>query len=285
MRLRREINATVAVSALLVAGCAIVAIVFGFGRSLAVARLARQSSIVAALQRNLRAEHAELSGTRIGTSYVSATLDAQVGGDLFDVWNLPGDRDFLLSADFSGKGVGAAVNVAFVQFAIRTLSLELDDPAEILARFNRLFAATIPDPTLFVVVFLGRYHAATRTLTFASAGHGSAYVRRGRKVEVLPVTGPIIGLGDGDGFACRTLELAEGDTVVLATDGLTESRDRNGEILGDDEAMRLIADGPLHPQELCDRLVEEVSTRAQGDIKDDLALLAIEVTAGRPAGV
>ncbi len=283
--LRREINATVGVSALLVAACAISAIFFGFGRSLAVARLARQSSIVAALQRNLRAEHAALSGTRIGTSYVSATLDAQVGGDLFDVWNLPGGRDFVLSADFSGKGVGAAVNVAFVQFAIRTLSLELDDPADILARFNRLFAAMIADPTLFVVVFLGRYDTASRTLTFASAGHGSAYVRRGRTVDVLPVTGPIVGLGDGDGYESRKLVLAEGDTVVLATDGLTESRDRHGEILGDAEAMRLIADGPVDPQELCDRLVAEVSTRAQGTIKDDLALLAIHILGGaRPAG-
>ena len=102
---------------------------------------------------------------------------------------------------------------------------------------------------------------------------------------MLPVTGPIVGLGDGDGYESRKLVLAEGDTVVLATDGLTESRDRHGEILGDAEAMRLIADGPVDPQELCDRLVAEVSTRAQGTIKDDLALLAIHVLGGaRPAG-
>ncbi len=275
--LRRKINRTVALSALIDTAFAIGAIMIAFGRSVAVAALARQHSIVVALQRSLRAKHAPLRGTKIGTSYISATADAELGGDLFDVWQAPGDRDYVLSADFSGKGIDVAVHTAFVQFAIRTLSMEHSDPAEIMTAFNRLFIHTIADPTLFVVIFLGRFDAKTRTLTFTSAGHGAAFLRAARSVDTLAVTGPIVGIAASSVYEARSIRLSPSDLLLLATDGLTESRDRDGELLGETQAKRLIADGPADPQALCDRLVEEVLRRAGGTIKDDLALLAIEV--------
>jgi len=66
---------------------------------------------------------------------------------------------------------------------------------------------------------------------------------------------------------------------VLATDGLTEARDESGDLLGDEGVIALLHDTPGEPQAICDRLVAEVERRSGGEVKDDLAILALRVLA------
>jgi serine phosphatase RsbU (regulator of sigma subunit) len=274
--LRREINATVAISVGLVTVFAIVAFAYAAGRAQAVARLAREQSLVDALQRTLRVAGASLPHTRMGSAYTSATREALVGGDLLDAWRVGSDRGWFLIADASGKGIEAARHSAFAQYAIRALAAESRDPADIVSRFNRLFLDTFDDPSVFVVLFLGAFDARTHTLYYASAGHGTAYVRRGTIVERLPPTGSIIGIDPEERYTTEAVRLALGDAVLLATDGLTEARDRHGEMLGEDRVAAIFSEGPADPQALCNRLVE-VANAFSGGVQDDLAIVALRV--------
>jgi serine phosphatase RsbU (regulator of sigma subunit) len=277
--LRRRINATVAISAGAIAIFAIVALWFALGRALAVQALAREQSLVVALQQALRVDGVALPRTQLGFAYTSATREALVGGDLIDAWRSRGDAGWFLIADVSGKGIGAARHSAFAQYAIRTLAADTDDPAVVVARFNRLFLETFAEPGTFVVLFVAALDGRTGLMRYCSAGHGGAYVRRAAGVELLAPTGAVVGLDREQTYSNGTLTLAPGELIVLATDGLTEARDASGAFLGDEGVVAIIAATPPDPQLVCDRLVAAVTERSQGAIGDDLAILALRVLA------
>jgi len=284
--LRRRIDETLRGAILAILCFGILGILFiGWGRRM-LSRIDRERQIIETLQRAFRTGWDPLPRSRIGTAYISATRDASVGGDLFDIRRLSRDRGLLVVADVSGKGIEAAVNTAFVKYSLRTLALANDDPAAVLGAFNRLFLQTIKDPSLFVVVFVAIFDARTLQLSYASAGHAGAFLRRDGTVRALDVTGPIIGLDPEFTYETRTIDLAPHDLLVLATDGLTEARDRNGNVLDETGAMRLLEKSSSDPQTCADELVSEVRRRSGGRITDDLALLVVEVqeSIAEPAG-
>ena len=276
--LRQRVNATVAMSVGIIGAFAIVALSLGLSRARAVEALIREQSMVAALQQTLRVEGVQLPRTSVGWAYTSATREALVGGDLIDTWRADAKRGWFMIADVSGKGIEAARHSAFVQYAIRTIAAVNDDPALVLARFNRLFLDTFEDSNIFVVLFLGAFDARTGMMRYASAGHATAFVlRRGGEIDQLLPTGSIIGI-DRDGvYETRSMSVAPNETIVLATDGLTESRDDGGDFLGDDGVIALLRGTKDTPQAICDRLVAEVERRSGGEVKDDLAILALRV--------
>jgi sigma-B regulation protein RsbU (phosphoserine phosphatase) len=276
---RRRINQGVAVSSATVALLGIAAVVLGLSRSTAMRKLERETSLVDALQRTLRVGGTRLPRTEVGFAYASATAEALVGGDLLDSWRDGEDQGWFLIADASGKGIQAARHSAFAQYAIRALASERDDPGDVVAQFNRLFGDTFDDPGIFVVLFLGRFDARSKVLRYASAGHSAAFIRRGRLVQQLAPTGPIIGMEADSTYETCAITLHIGETVLLATDGLTEARDAAGNFLGDDGVAQLLASAPLDPQGICDLLVGEAERRSNGEIADDLAILAIAVVA------
>ena len=152
-----------------------------------------------------------------------------------------------------------------------------------LLAFNNLFLDTIKDPGLFVVVFVGIFDVRSLRFSYASAGHSGAYLRRGGSVNQLRVTGPIVGLDRTVTFETETLDLLPNDMLLLATDGLTEARDRSGQPLDDSGAMNLLARAPRDPQACADELVKAVRRRSGGRLLDDLALLAIAIEDTPPA--
>jgi serine phosphatase RsbU (regulator of sigma subunit) len=177
----------------------------------------------------------------------------------------------------------AAVNTAFVKYSIRTLARRLSDPAAILGEFNTIFLETVVDPNLFVVGFVGVLDERGHRLTYASAGHAGAYLRRGASVTQLDVTGPIVGLDVSFGYEHRQIALEDGDVLLVATDGLSEARTAAGELLGDDGAMRLLLAADMtDAQRGADDIVEQVRLRSGGALRDDLALLVIAIDGGSP---
>ena len=244
------------------------------------AALTRQHSIAAHLQAALGVGWQSIPGATIGTVYVSATSDSEVGGDLFDAWRIDDERGAIMIADMSGKGIDAVVNTAFCKYSIRALLDTYRDPASVMTAFNNLFARMVSDPSMFVVAFLGVFDACSGVLEYVSAGHEPAFYRTGDEVRLLQIGGPIVGMEDDSTYKVSTLMLQRGDLVVLATDGLTEARDVRGEMLGAAGACDLIAKAPSNPQELCDALIDEVRRRGGNAVSDDLALLALRYESG-----
>jgi serine phosphatase RsbU (regulator of sigma subunit) len=280
-RAQRELK--LRINQALLGGMASIA-VFGFigiafvaSRAQMLSTIARERSIVETLQGAFRTDLDRLPGSRIGTAYLSADEDAAVGGDLYDVRRLDDDRGLVIVADVSGKGLEAAVNTAFVKYSIRTLAFSNADPAAILTGFNRVFLETIRDPSIFVVAFVGIIDARRGTLEYASAGHAGAFLRHDGAVTQLEVTGPIVGMEADVTYENRSLSLARGDLLLLATDGLTEARDSEGKLLEDSGAMTLLRRTSDDPQRCADELVGTVRRMSGGAPKDDLALVVIAI--------
>jgi serine phosphatase RsbU (regulator of sigma subunit) len=262
----------------------LLAILFNAYRSRLNLELEEERTTTEILQRAFRSESVPLPHCEVGTAYRSASRHSAVGGDVFDVYQISDRLALLIIADVSGKGIDAAVLTAFIKFTIRGIALRHTDPGAILAEFNAAFSRAVRNPYLFVSMFVGLLDTQTFELRYASAGHDSAFLRRSDSVRQLAVTGPVLGVMD-EPFETCTIALRAGDTLVLATDGLTEARDRSGNLLHEVGAMRLIDRSPAGAQALADDLVSQVLAVAGNRLRDDLALLVVRIdeTAGTNA--
>lgn len=252
----------------------LLAILFNAFRSRLYRELEEERTTTEILQRAFRSEAFPIPHCEVGGAYVSASSHLAVGGDVYDVYRLSSNLALLLIADVSGKGVDAAVLTAFIKFTIRAIALRRRDPAAILSEFNTSFSQAVENPYLFVSMWLGILDTETLVLRYASAGHDSAFIRRSRNVQQLPVTGPILGVME-EPFETRQTNLEHGDLLVLATDGLTEARTRSGRQLLETGAMELIAKGSEHAQELADGIVASVRALSRNRLRDDLAVLVV----------
>jgi CHASE3 domain sensor protein len=211
----------------------------------------------------------------VGTVYRSATRGARIGGDVYDVYRLDADRTLMIVGDVSGKGLIAAVDTTFVRYAVRTLASEGLGPDEIVRRFDALYRAAKPAPESFVTLCAGIHDRRAGVFAYTNAGHEACWVRHGDTVTVLAPTGPVIGLG-GIPFGAAQAPLGVGDLLVLATDGLTEARDPDGNMIPMERVTEWIRDlDASSPQGLADALVALVARYSHGRITDDLAILAV----------
>jgi len=244
--------------------------------------LGRDKTTIETLQTVYLSQTIPLPYCEIGSAYAAASSAFAVGGDVYDMYRLSERNALIMIADVSGKGVDAAVLTAFIKFTIRSIALRRPEPGRILAEFNTAFAHAyaVDNPSLFVSMFVGVLDPEASYMQYASAGHDSAFIRRSNGVQQLAVTGPVLGVME-EPFETRTVQLADGDTIVLATDGLTEARDRDGELLHEQGAMALIERSSQDPQRLADELVAKVRSLGGNHMRDDLAILAVRVVGTR----
>lgn len=271
-----QVNRTLYIRAFYLLVFGLLAILFNAFRSRLDRELAEERTTTEVLQRAIRSEHITLPGTQVGSAYSSATRDLAVGGDIFDMYRLSEQLAMIMVADVSGKGIDAAVLSAFIKFTIRSSALHHRDPGAILTDVNLAFARTVDNPELFVSMFVGILDMQALQLRYASGGHDAAFLRHAKNVRQFPVTGPVLGVMF-EPFETKLVHLQHGDTLVLTTDGLTESRNRRGDFLGSDGARELIAACSEPPQQLADELVAKVRARGGNHMSDDLAVLVIRM--------
>ncbi|CQR62095.1 SpoIIE family protein phosphatase [Streptomyces leeuwenhoekii] len=252
----------------------------------------------------------EASGLDIACRYLPGNAatgrPSEVGGDWFDVIELPGHRTALVVGDVMGRGLRAAVAMGELRTAVRTLA-QLDlEPAEVLAQLDEIArglgaaggpsqtfgggvrqatrAARRPREADLSEVYLATcvyavYDAVTRRCTFANAGHlPPVLVEPGEQALMLDVPpGMPLGVG-GEPFEEVEVELPEGALLALYTDGLVESRDHPL-----DEGLQAFVGAltdPTRPlEDVCDHVLNTLDTH-HGE--DDIALLMARVQ-GLPA--
>jgi sigma-B regulation protein RsbU (phosphoserine phosphatase) len=117
--------------------------------------------------------------------------------------------------------------MASIQALLRTLVPVNKSPAEVMRQVHKLFIHNIRFET-FVTFFIGAFDSSTKTLTFCNAGHLPPLILRNTKSKegspvMLHPTGAAIGLIEEAEFGEKTIELQNGDLLVLYTDGVTEA--------------------------------------------------------------
>ena len=204
-----------------------------------------------------------------------------VGGDGYDFVDLGGGNVAIVLADVSGKGMPGAILWANLQATLRSQTAALaGDLPGFMATVNRLFfAATSPEH--FATLFLGIYDDASRSLRYVNCGHNAPLLARADGgFDQLNSTAPALGLMEKWTARERSVELREGDTLLIYSDGVTEAR-RESEVTGDEEFgdARLAASLCQHARQpladLPDSILEDVKAFAGPEPQDDRTLVAL----------
>jgi PAS domain S-box-containing protein len=239
----------------------------------------------------------EAAGLDIACRYLPGNTAAEVGGDWFDVIELPGHRTALVVGDVMGRGLRAAVAMGELRTAVRTLALLDLEPAEVLSHLDEI-ARSLSGPGAgrsrrakerdgedLAEVYLATcvyavYDAVTRRVTIANAGHlPPVVVQPGDPAMMLDVPQGIpLGVG-GEPFEEVDVELPDGSLLALYTDGLVESR-RHALDEGLDALRDALDSVALPLEDACDHVLAELNPH-HGE--DDVALLMARV-GGLPSG-
>jgi len=145
-----------------------------------------------------------------------------VGGDCFDVIDLPGDRTLIAMADVSGKGMPAALLAANIQALVRTLSSVAADLPELAARINSHLCRYTPGNRFATAVFVVLDRNSGR-LVYVNAGHNPPIVFGPGSATALGATGIALGWFADAAFEARTAAMAPAGGLLLYTDGLTDA--------------------------------------------------------------
>jgi GAF domain-containing protein len=158
----------------------------------------------------------------------------QVGGDFYDVFNLPDNKLGLFIADVSDKGVPAALFMALTRTLVRAAVIETDTPAEALRHVNDLL---VPDTKqgMFVTAVYAVLDMNNNELTYVNAGHNPPlWVKSDGSMEILTRTGVALGAAEDMKYDQRVIPLGKDDCLLFYTDGLTESFNIDGDFFGEE---------------------------------------------------
>jgi len=203
-----------------------------------------------------------------------------LGGDFFDVVELPDSSLRAVIGDVCGHGPDEAALGVALRIAWRSLVLAEVDDAVVLAHVESILKAERGGSDLFVTVCDVTVSPDRRDLTLRVAGHPPPLLI-GSEVQSLEVAGAGVPLGvlDDGSWPATTVNLEPGWALLLYTDGLVEGRTAGGERCW---SLDGLVDGIRHAAEwhgdlgvLADYLIESALTANGGPLDDDLALLLL----------
>jgi serine phosphatase RsbU (regulator of sigma subunit)/anti-sigma regulatory factor (Ser/Thr protein kinase) len=237
---------------------------------------AREMEDVAlALQRSLL-PHAlpDVLGAGLAGRYVPAGQALEIGGDFYDATPLGDGRVVVAIGDVAGHGVLAAAVMGQVRQTLRAYALDGHAPGALMGRLDRL----VHDAELVMTTCLcGVFDPAAGTLTYSNAGHPPPLLRRADGTVELLTDGLSNPLGATAAARHTSAEarLAEGDVVLLYTDGLVEQR---GEVIdaGIGRLGELLAEHGADAEAFCDAVLGVLDPEGPAD---DVAFLVLERTA------
>jgi serine phosphatase RsbU (regulator of sigma subunit)/pSer/pThr/pTyr-binding forkhead associated (FHA) protein len=248
------------------------------GRDLALARHVQEHF--------LPQQAPKLAGYRLAVAF-DPVLD--IGGDFFDVIRLGEPLVGLAVGDVCGKGIAAALYGAKVISDLRHLAVGQTEPAAILSRLNRTLAER-NQTVMFVTLAFISLHLPDGRIRIASAGQPLPVVRRGSgEVSSVGRTGDSpVGVAEDSVFQQYDDGLAEGDVLLMHSDGVTEALSEEGEPFGESRLMEAVGAGGPAPDDVIKHVRAALAEFTRGAPQsDDITLLCIgageEGREGQPA--
>ena len=216
-----------------------------------------------------------------------------IGADWYDMVDV-GDYAVLLVADVCDKGVPSALYMSVFRSLIRSKLLERRSDLEASASATDAIRAAIEQTNnymatnqnasmMFATVFIAAVNKVTGVVDCLCAGHESPVLMRAGEVQMLDrVSGPAIGLFDGASYVSSSLQLQQGDTLVIYSDGLVDARDPANEGWGHERLLDLLTNvKPDSSARLLDTIVSVVDEYMDGsDQFDDLTVMVFKWLGG-----
>lgn len=246
----------------------------------AIAAVSKEWSSIAETQRSfLPKRMPEVKGLELAALFRPLV---NVSGDYYDALPIDEHRTLLVLGDVSGKGLAAALIMGIVVNTIRILEKKDDLPSIVRAVDAAIKGMSLQDK--YTVLFIGLVDTSRMTITYVNASMADPLVisetRAGRQIRRLKSNCSLIGIIDLDEIGVSEAKLFPGDVILIASDGVSEVPDQNGNMLGDSETWTdYVTEESARPLDQFVNGLSELALRyAEGaPLRDDLTVLAAKV--------
>ncbi len=265
--------------------------------------LERELAMASRIQRSIISSYVPNPQVRVAAKLMPASA---VGGDFYSVIPLERDSRFcfycspeiqdqcgefittycpnkfgLMIGDVANKGLPAALIMAVLTTSLYELGQVNNSPRAVLTQANTIFNRFFFESQYgFATVFYAFFDGNDMSITYCKAGHDSPVVLRNNgEVQFLDAEGFPLGLKADGEYEEKTVHLAEGDRLILYTDGVTGALNDKGQILGRARFTELVKRGHgTTLDQLMETLVDEIMLFG-GDAPptDDIALMIMEL--------
>jgi len=202
-----------------------------YARAIEGARMREQMRLAGVIQRRMIPEKApQIQGLEIAAAYIPCF---DVGGDLYDFIKLSDSHLIVTMADVIGKGIPAAIMTSMFRGAVRAYAdvggADLIKPT--IERLNRM-ACRETTSGEFVSLFYALIDVEQMKMTYCNCGHEPTLLIRGGHVNELNTGGLVLGVESQAEYEIGSVGLADADTLLFSTDGLTDAVNFRGEFWG-----------------------------------------------------
>ncbi len=209
-----------------------------------------------------------VAGKRYSYMYIPCR---DIGGDLPEVFEVDGSACGVI-ADVSGKGISAGMLTAFVKAAY---DKDIHSPAKAISALSEKFRELNLDEKNYVTVAAARIDE--NSITYSMAGHNVPILLKsgGGITRIMLNSPPVSNWFDSPRYFEDTIPYKKGDILVLLTDGVTECRNKSGEMFGVEGAMRTLSYARTGEEFIKDL---EYNLRAFGtELEDDITAIAFDL--------
>ena len=241
------------------------------GRLLAIGEVAKTAQLAI-----MRMTPPDAEGVDAAVRYVSASTEANIGGDAYEAVLSPfGLR--VLVADARGKGIPAILPSAVAVGAFREWAFVEEDLGDLICRMDSSVAREVGDAD-FVTALVAEFR--DDVLRYTCAGHPRPLLLRRGEAHELPVdpSPPLSLITPYVTPKVSALRMQKDDVVLMFSDGLTDSRNARGEFFHVPAALLRVAEHAVSVEECADGVLEELRDFVKGDLEDDVALVALRIT-------
>ena len=219
----------------------------------------------------------KIDGVQIAAGWRPARI---VAGDYYDLLELPDDKLALCIGDVVGKGMPAALMMANLQAAVKALASGVPAPQMLCQELNRRMAGNI-SLGKFITFFYGVLDIRARRFVYTNAGHNPPIlVRADGQTRRLHEGGALLGVLPDWCYQQEEIDLADGDRLLLFTDGASEAQNGDGEEFSEERLVQLMTQHrDLDATSLERKVFESVALFSGGNFHDDVTTVVLALGA------
>lgn len=205
----------------------------------------------------------------------------ETSGDFYDVIEIIPDSVYaVLLADISGHGVSAALITNLAKMLFVRASKKYTSPKDVMAYVNTEICNILHQRSYFTAFYI-LIDFPNKQVVYTSAGHpyNMRYNAKTEEVEKLYTKDMVIGVIKGREFKEKAINFNVGDRIILYTDGISEARNSEKEMFGDERLSNIIKEHSKTPaKELIEMIEYEIKTfTGRNDFDDDVTLVVIDI--------
>ncbi|MDD4848320.1 MAG: SpoIIE family protein phosphatase [Bacteroidales bacterium] len=202
----------------------------------------------------------------------------EVGGDFYDFFYIDDHRLGFVIGDVAGKGIGAAMFMGVSRILIRAAGQTAKSSVECISYVNNIICET--SENIFVAVFYGILDCQTGQIDYTNAGHTAPFILKNNGIveNVSTNHNTVVGVMANYAYKSSSLQLHNGDTFFICTDGMTEAFNSENNVYGTEHIQKQLSQlSGQNPENIVNHLLQDVLNYVQNTKQvDDITLLAVK---------